>query len=129
MEKTRKYSRKREAILDCIRATKTHPSADWVYTQLKPQIPDLSLGTVYRNLTMFKDEGTIVSLGVVGGQERFDGNVEPHIHFICQNCGAVLDVEIPYPMQTLERQVAEAVGGKVTGHRLSFRGLCPNCNH
>ena len=60
----RKHSRKRDAILECLRCTTSHPTAEWVYTQLKPTIPDLSLATVYRNLAMFKDEGTLVSVGV-----------------------------------------------------------------
>ena len=54
MEKTTKHFRKRDAILTCLRETDVHPSADWVYAQLKPQIPDLSIGTVYRNLALFK---------------------------------------------------------------------------
>ena len=58
----RKHSRKRDAILECLRCTTSHPTAEWVYTQLKPTIPDLSLATVYRNLAMFKDEGTIDSV-------------------------------------------------------------------
>ena len=70
MEKIRKRSKKRDAILACICGTDCHPSAEWVYTQLKPQIPDLSLGTVYRNISMFREEGTIVSVGVVNGLER-----------------------------------------------------------
>ena len=63
----RKYSRKREAILETIRSTKCHPTAQWVYEQLKPRIPDLSLGTVYRNISLFRQEGKLVSVGVVNG--------------------------------------------------------------
>ena len=72
MSIARKHSRKRDAILECLRCTTSHPTAEWVYTQLKPPIPDLSLATVYRNLAMFKDEGTIDSVGVYNGLERFD---------------------------------------------------------
>ena len=72
MERTAKHFRKRDAILSCLRQTTEHPSADWVYAKLKPEIPDLALGTVYRNLTLFKDQGLITSLGTVGGVERFD---------------------------------------------------------
>ena len=129
MNQTRKYSRKREAILECIRSTNTHPTADWVYAQLKPRLPDLSLGTVYRNLAAFKQDGTIVSVGVVNGQERYDGCVEPHVHFICQSCGAVVDVDLAYPARALERQVAEAIGGTVTGHSLCFHGICSGRTH
>lgn len=83
MATIRKRSRKRDAILACVRATTCHPSAEWVYQRLKPTIPDLSLGTVYRNLSMFKDEGLVISVGTVGGLERFDGNTKPHTHFVC----------------------------------------------
>ena len=93
MEQVRKHSRKRDAILRCVRTTDCHPTADWVFSRLKPEIPDLSLGTVYRNLAMFKEEGTIVSLGVVNGLERFDWRVEPHSHLICRCCSRVVDVE------------------------------------
>ena len=67
MEGTRKHSRKRDAILDCMRHTTCHPTAEWVYQQLKPVFPDLSLGTVYRNLSVFKASGMIQSIGVVNG--------------------------------------------------------------
>ena len=67
MMPVRKHSRKRDAILSCVRGTTCHPTAEWVYTQLKPEIPDLSLGTVYRNLAMFKQDGEIVSVGTVAG--------------------------------------------------------------
>ena len=90
MATIRKRSRKRDAILACVRATTCHPSAEWVYQRLKPTIPDLSLGTVYRNLSMFKDEGLVISVGTVGGLERFDGNTKPHTHFVCTRCSAVL---------------------------------------
>ena len=77
MSIARKHSRKRDAILECLRCTTSHPTAEWVYTQLKPTIPDLSLATVYRNLAMFKDEGTIDSVGVYNGLERFDFRTDP----------------------------------------------------
>lgn len=127
MEKVRKHSKKRDAILACIRGTDSHPSAEWIYTQLKPQIPDLSLGTVYRNINMFREEGTIVSVGVVDGLERFDGNTSPHVHFVCEGCGAVLDVgTIEVPVE-LTSQAELATGGMVTACRLSFAGRCQKC--
>ena len=69
-----KQFRKRNAILAYLKETKEHPSAEMVFTHLKPEIPDLSLGTVYRNLTKFREQGDIISLGAVNGVERFDGN-------------------------------------------------------
>jgi Fur family peroxide stress response transcriptional regulator len=91
----RKHSKKRDAILEAIRSTRSHPGAQWVYEQLKPVIPDLSLGTVYRNINFFQQEGLVVSLGVVHGEERFDGDVNPHPHLVCRHCGRVADLPCP----------------------------------
>ena len=122
----KRYSRKREAILSAIRSTKSHPSAEWVYEQLKPQFPDLSLATVYRNIAEFLESGELVSVGFVASRERFDGNVAPHAHFICEKCGAVLDVDTPENAE-LDSAAAAALGAKVTRHELVFRGVCPKC--
>lgn len=127
MEKKQNYSRKREAILETLRSTKTHPTADWVYQQLKPAFPDLSLGTVYRNLSRFKEDGTIVSVGVVDGQERFDADVTPHSHFICTACGSVLDVEDEFVDPEADREVSRLHDVRVLSHQVLFRGYCSTC--
>jgi len=129
MERTAKHFRKRDAILTCLRQTDTHPSADWVYAQLKPEIPDLSLGTVYRNLNLFKEQGQIVSLGTVKGVERFDGNTAPHVHYICESCGCVLDLEGIAVPQELQSAVANTTGGQVTNCQLTFTGICMACKN
>ena len=127
MERTAKHFRKRDAILTCLRQTDVHPSADWVYAQLKPQIPDLSLGTVYRNLSRFREQGQIISLGTVKGVERFDGNTAPHVHFICSDCGCVLDLDgIPIPDE-LRSAVSHTSGAEVIGCQLTFTGICSAC--
>ena len=129
MEAFAKRFRKRDAILTCLRQTTAHPSAEWVYAQLKPEIPDLSLGTVYRNLALFKEQGLITSLGTVKGVERFDGNTDPHVHYICGSCGGVLDLkEIAVP-QELSAQAAQCSGGEVTGCQLTFTGVCTKCQN
>ena len=127
MAALRKHSRKRDAILTCVRETTCHPSAEWVYQQLKPSIPDLSLGTVYRNLSMFKDEGLVISVGTVGGLERFDGSTQPHTHFVCTKCSAVLDLMDINLGDDFLQNVHTCAGGKITDYRLSFYGLCPSC--
>ena len=128
MTSTRKHSRKRDAILRCLRETDTHPTAEWVYNQLKPDFPELSLGTVYRNLNLFRDEGMIVSVGVVNGLERFDATTTPHIHFICTKCGAVKDAgDVKVPAE-LAAQVQQSTGGAIEGYALTFTGLCAHCN-
>ena len=127
MERIRKRSKKRDAILHCIRTTDQHPSAEWVYTRLKPEIPDLSLGTVYRNIHMFLEEGRIASVGVVGGLERFDGDTSPHVHFICTGCGRILDLPGLQLPAELGSQAVQITGGQVTGASLRFHGVCRHC--
>jgi Fur family peroxide stress response transcriptional regulator len=127
MERTSKHFRKRDAILQCVRSTDAHPSADWVFEHVKEQVPDISLATVYRNLALFKEQGLITSLGTVNGVERFDGNTEPHVHFICTQCSNVLDLpEISVP-EELNSAVARSSGGRVDNCQLSFTGICGEC--
>ena len=114
--------RKRTAILSFLRQTKEHPSAEMVFNHLKQEIPDLSLGTVYRNLSMFKAQGEIISLGTVNGIERFDGNTAPHVHFICNHCAGVMDLHGVAVPQELSTAVENGVGGQVNSCQLSFTG-------
>jgi Fur family peroxide stress response transcriptional regulator len=127
MTQATKHFRKRDAILQCVRSTTTHPSAEWVFENVRHEVPDISLATVYRNLALFKDQGLIVSLGTVKGVERFDGNTDPHVHFICAGCGAILDLpEISVP-EELNSAVSRSAGGRVDSCQLSFTGLCGKC--
>ena len=128
MERTAKHFRKRDAILTCVRHTTVHPSADWVYAQLKPEYPDISLGTVYRNLSLFKQQGLIVSIGTVNGIERFDGNTEPHVHLICTNCDGVTDLPQMAVPTSLSGEAAALTGAKINTCHLSFTGVCARCN-
>ena len=128
MERTGKHFRKRDAILQCVRSTDLHPSAEWVYERVRQDVPDISLATVYRNLSLFKDQGLIQSLGTVKGIERFDGNTAPHVHFICTNCSAVTDLPCIAVPQELTESAAMATGGKIQSCSLSFTGLCSQCN-
>ena len=123
----KKHFRKRDAILTCLRQTTVHPSAEWIYAQLKPEIPDLSIGTVYRNLALFKDKGMIISVGTVKGVERFDGNTEPHVHYICTECGAVQDLGSIRVPDELSRKAATETGGQVGSCQLTFTGVCMEC--
>ncbi len=128
MERSTKQFRKRNAILECLRQTDAHPSAEMVYEMLQKEHPDISLATVYRNLARFKDQGLIRSVGTVAGAERFDANTCPHVHFICTGCDAVLDlpqIEVP---QTLSSSVEATSGCNVQSCQLTFTGLCGSCH-
>lgn len=127
MELSHKHFRKRDAILECLKNTHAHPSAETLFQMLQQEHPDISLATVYRNLTLFKQQGLIQSLGTVNGIERFDGNTEPHVHFICRNCNSVLDLPELDPPESLCSEAAKATGGQVTGCQLIFTGTCQDC--
>ncbi len=127
MEAKTKQFRKRQAILACLRGTHSHPSAEMLYEMLRSEHPDISLATVYRNLALFKSQGIIHSVGTVGGIERFDANTEPHVHFVCDGCHAVIDLpQIAVPEQ-LRSTVEAATGGQMTDCHLSFTGKCQAC--
>ena len=123
-----KHFRKRDAILEYLRQTNAHPSAETIFTDLKAQIPDLAMGTVYRNLTLFKEKGLVSSVATVRGVERFDGNTQEHVHFICSGCDAVIDLEDMQVSDALRQTAAQCCGARVDGCSLSFTGLCRNCN-
>lgn len=119
----RRFSHQRERIYAAVLNSHAHPTAEMVYQQLKPEMPRLSLGTVYRNLRQMAAEGRLMELS--GPAARFDAVVIPHTHFRCTGCGAVLDLDLPYD-PALDARAAEQ-GCTVMGHSLCFTGLCPQC--
>ena len=124
METTKQF-RKRNAILACLRGTTCHPSAEKLYQMLQQEHPDISLATVYRNLALFKSQGLIASMVMVDGVERFDGNTEPHVHFICSGCGAVLDVtQVDQPHYS---SYAKFLGCRIDQTQLTLTRLCRQC--
>ena len=127
MESSTKQFRKRNAILECVRMTDTHPSAEMVYEMLQKEHPDISMATVYRNLALFKSQGLIQSVGTVRGIERFDANTEPHVHFICEGCDAVIDLHQLSTPQALCSEAEGSIGCSVSGCQLSFTGKCRDC--
>ncbi len=122
------FSEKREAIYNVIRNTDTHPSSEWVYNQIKEKYPNISLGTVYRNMAMFVQEGLISSVGTVNGRERFDGNTTPHAHFVCRGCDAVIDLHNLAYNNELDHTVFLNTGHSVENHAVFFYGKCKECS-
>ena len=127
MEPATKRFKKRDAIYTCLCQTDTHPSAEMVHQMLQPEHSDISLATVYRNLTYFKNQGMIASVATVRGVERFDANTEPHVHFICNGCDAVTDLMQIHVPEELNQQVTKATGGTVSMCHLTFHGYCDQC--
>jgi Fur family peroxide stress response transcriptional regulator len=126
MGKVQRMTRQKKVILDVLRSTKSHPTADWIYEQARKTIPDLSLGTVYRNLNLLKESGEIMELNYGSTYSRYDGNPKNHYHFQCAECGSVYDVELPAECKMAEGDLL-LDGHLATSHRLEFYGTCKNC--
>ena len=122
-----RQSKKRDAMLALLRQTTCHPSADWVYREMKAEYPDLSLGTVYRNLSHLCERGLIRRVGAVNGQERYDGVVAPHSHFICKRCGAIVDLPEHSPGRDYLDAVGVQYGFQAEGCEFIVRGMCRGC--
>lgn len=121
-----KYSRQREAIKEYLSMTKDHPTADMVYMHIRKEYPNISLGTVYRNLNLLVEQGDIIRIKHKDGGDHFDGNLEEHYHFVCKNCNKVIDLK----MESIKHinQIAGAeFKGKIEGSTTLFYGLCPEC--
>jgi Fe2+ or Zn2+ uptake regulation protein len=121
-------TRQREAILAVLRGTKCHPTADWVYQEVRKEMPHVSLGTIYRNLRTLSEHGEIQELAFGSAHSRFDANPDNHYHFICEECGTIEDLEMP-ALAELGKEALELPGYEVRGHRLEFHGICPHCSH
>ncbi len=121
-----RMTRQRKVILELLRQRNTHPSADEVYQWVRPLMPRISLGTVYRNLEVLSELGEIQKIEVSGTIKRFDGNPEKHYHIRCMNCGRLDDAPMNF-LSNIESEICSSTDYKVMGHRLEFIGLCPEC--
>ena len=121
------YSRNRVAILDVLRGTTVHPTAEWVYEQLKPHYPDLSLGTVYRNIKKFCADDVVKSVGVINGQEHFDADMSTHSHLVCQDCGAVVDIFEVFFDRDRRSDLEDKYQVSIQQEEVIFKGICKNC--
>lgn len=120
-----KYSRQRESIKNFLCGREDHPTADMVYTSIRQEFPNISLGTVYRNLSLLVELGEIRKV-TTDGADRFDAKTVPHHHFICRRCGKVMDVMIPVENPVME--VNENWDfGEVDECRMEFYGICNEC--
>ena len=124
--KTLKYSRQRESIKSYLMNRCDHPTADALYTTLREQFPNISLGTVYRNLNLLVDLGEIKKIPSGDGIDHFVYDTSPHYHFVCRQCGCIRDLPMPVS-ETLEQEAAAFVDGTIEDHSLISRGVCSSC--
>lgn len=127
-ETTQKFrqSRQRERILQVLRQTDAHPSVDWLYERLKKEFPKLSLGTVYRNLSVLIDQGLVRKIHFGSTFDRFEANPARHYHLICDRCGRIEDIEIPI-YDDINRKAEARTDFKIDRHMIEFYGICSEC--
>lgn len=121
-----KYSRQRESIKNFLMQRCDHPTAETIYLGIKEEFPNISLGTVYRNLSLLADIGEILKISTNNGPDRFDGNICPHYHFFCKECGQVLDLEMD-SIEHINVIASHKFGGQIEGSVTHFFGKCPEC--
>lgn len=124
--KTLKYSRQRESIKNCLMNRTDHPTADALYLSIREEFPNISLGTVYRNLKLLSELGEIARFSCGDGSEHFDYVTEPHYHFVCKTCGAIIDLPQSLVHKTEELMTGPAPG-RVDSHTIFFYGECSEC--
>lgn len=119
-------SRQRDRLLEMLRETGSHPTADWLYHSLKDEFPNLSLGTVYRNLTILIEQGLVKKIDFGSTFDRFEAHTSPHYHFICESCGSISDLELPVD-DSLNDRVTKETPFAASRHRIEFFGICDKC--
>ena len=121
-----KYSRQRQLIHSFLMTRKDHPTADIVYQNVRQEYPNISLGTVYRNLTLLADRGEILRLQVGDGVDHFDADTSLHCHFVCSDCGGVTDMQLDC-MNEMLADARRNFDGRVERQTTCFYGLCGKC--
>lgn len=124
----KRYSKQRETILNILKNTTSHPTAAYIYDEARKILPNISLGTVYRNLAELADSGTINSLKVASGSDHFDGNAISHPHLYCRTCERILDIEIPFAEEFV-KESSKLSGFETDSHNILFFGKCADCKN
>jgi Fur family peroxide stress response transcriptional regulator len=122
----RRATKQRAAILRMLSNTRSHPTADQIYDTIRRQIPNVSKGTVYRNLQVLREDEAIAELNLNGTLSRYEEKRSRHYHFRCEKCGRVFDLDEPVNTE-IDRRVSARTGLKVSFHYMEFRGLCKDC--
>lgn len=121
-----KHSKQRDALIGELCSRYDHPTAEVLYMSLKGKFPNLSLGTVYRNLGMLCSDGSIMKISV-DGADRYDGNPKPHCHFLCSVCGEMSDIHLPNGKSPFNSSLINSVKGQIESYSLTLCGICDNC--
>lgn len=123
-----RMTKQRKTILKVLKNTDCHPTADWIYEKVQKEIPNISLGTVYRNLNFLAQQDEILVLDYGSSYSRYDGNPQNHYHFHCNNCEQVYDIQVDFE-KNLNNIAEENTDFDIQGHRLEYYGICHECKN
>ncbi len=126
--KQKRMTKQKALIWRILSQTKSHPTAEWVYDEARKDMPNISLGTVYRNLQLLVADGMVQELNYGKGVSRFDANPHMHYHFVCEQCGTIYDIDAPRKEAILLCK-ENCSCGKVHSYRLEFYGVCHRCQN
>ena len=121
-----RQTKQREAILRLLRSARSHYTADQIYDEVRRELPNISKGTIYRNLKILQQMGLVSELSLNGSLSRFEAKRENHYHFRCERCGKVFDLDEPVNLE-LNQRISKKTGFQVTHHQTEFQGLCRDC--
>ncbi len=121
-----KNSNQRNLILDIVNNSHNHPTADIVYAIAKDSMPNISLGTVYRNLNLLVELGQIKKIAIYNGQDRFDKTITHHHHLVCIKCGRTFDILLE-DKDELCNVIEKSTGHTIITNDLVFKGICKDC--
>lgn len=119
-------SSQRDTILRVVKNSHSHPGADWIYEQVKKEIPNISMGTIYRNLRLLTETGKVREINIPGIPSRFDGSTSDHHHLLCEKCGRIFDLDESVDCN-MEDIIFQKTGFKTKVHYMKFIGLCIDC--
>lgn len=122
-----RLTRQRAIIMEVLRRTTIHPTADWIYDRVRERCPNVSLGTIYRNLNLLKEKRLISELKFGKNTSRYECNFESHHHIICLKCGKLEDIQCE-SHSDLNKSVEKISGYEIVTHQLEFNGICPVCS-
>lgn len=116
----------RQAILNFLIRSKSHPTADEIYQSLSPDFPNISVATIYNNLKVFKKTGIVKELTYGDASSRFDFDTQNHYHVICEKCGKIVDFHYP-SLHEIEQLAQHVTDFNITHHRMEIYGICQEC--
>jgi len=121
-----KYSRQREAIKSFLMSRDDHPTADTIYEELRKNFPNISLGTIYRNLALLEGIGSINKITSSNGADRYDADTGLHNHFTCKKCNCVINLDMDN-IDHIKDTASKRFGGSIDGYVAQFYGICEDC--